>query len=58
MIKGQDIYVAASIGIATNTTDYDSPVEVMRDADLAMYRTKRLGKARCEVYDQAMQRWQ
>ena len=44
----------ASIGIALSATGYDTPVELLRDADTAMYRAKSLGKARPIVFDQAM----
>jgi predicted signal transduction protein with EAL and GGDEF domain len=53
-IEGQDVYVTASIGIASSASRYNSADEVLRDADLAMYRAKSTGKARSEVYDQTM----
>jgi diguanylate cyclase (GGDEF)-like protein len=53
-IEDQEIYITASIGIATSATDYSSADEVVRDADLAMYRAKFLGKARSELYDETM----
>jgi diguanylate cyclase (GGDEF)-like protein len=53
-IEGQQVYVSASIGIASSGTGYTSADAVVRDADLAMYRAKALGKARYEVYDRAM----
>jgi diguanylate cyclase (GGDEF)-like protein len=54
VIEGQEIHITASIGIATSATGYDSADEVVRDADLAMYRAKSLGKARSELYDETM----
>jgi diguanylate cyclase (GGDEF)-like protein len=54
MIEGQEIYITASIGIATSATNYKSAEEVVRDADLAMYRAKLLGKSRSELYDETM----
>jgi diguanylate cyclase (GGDEF)-like protein len=51
-IEGQEIYTSASIGIASSTTGYSSADDILRDADLAMYRAKALGKARTELYDQ------
>jgi EAL domain-containing protein (putative c-di-GMP-specific phosphodiesterase class I) len=53
-LTGQDVYTTASIGIASSVTCYASATEVLRDADLAMYRAKAQGKARYEVYNEAM----
>lgn len=50
-IAGQDIYISASIGIVWNSTDHKTPDEIIRDADLAMYRAKVKGKARYEIFD-------
>jgi predicted signal transduction protein with EAL and GGDEF domain len=33
---------------------YMRPAEMLRDADIAMYHAKALGKARCEVFDPAL----
>jgi len=50
----QEVYTSASIGIAVGLPTHGSPDEVLRDADLAMYRAKSLGKARSELYDRTM----
>jgi predicted signal transduction protein with EAL and GGDEF domain len=50
----RELYTTASIGVASSATGYESADDVLRDADIAMYRAKQLGRARCEVYDQAM----
>jgi EAL domain-containing protein (putative c-di-GMP-specific phosphodiesterase class I) len=42
------------VGIALSTSPHNSAEDLLRDADLAMYRAKTLGKARCEVFDTAM----
>ncbi|MDZ4874472.1 MAG: hypothetical protein CLLPBCKN_003868 [Chroococcidiopsis cubana SAG 39.79] len=39
-LDGQEVFTAASIGIALSTTGYDNSEDVLRDADLAMYRAK------------------
>ena len=44
------MYASASIGIAITQTGYDSPDDVLRDADIAMYRAKELGKQRYELF--------
>ncbi|HKT67850.1 MAG TPA: diguanylate cyclase, partial [Terriglobales bacterium] len=54
LINRQEVVVSASIGIALSTTLRTAAEEVLRDAEIAMYRAKRAGKARCEVFDTAM----
>ena len=49
-----EIFTTVSIGVAVSTTGYDDPQDVLRDADIAMYRAKTRGKARHEVFDTAM----
>jgi PAS domain S-box-containing protein len=53
-VNGEEIVISASIGIASSTTPHTGAEELVRDADIAMYRAKRAGKARCEVSDPAM----
>ncbi len=53
-IDGKEIFVTASFGVAMSTNDYSQPEEILRDADIAMYRAKEFGKERIEVYDKAM----
>jgi diguanylate cyclase (GGDEF)-like protein/PAS domain S-box-containing protein len=48
------IFSSASIGIVLSTTGYNRPEDVLRDADIAMYRAKANGKARYEIFDPAM----
>jgi diguanylate cyclase (GGDEF)-like protein len=47
-------FATASIGIAFSSTGYDRPDDILRDADIAMYRAKENGKARYEVFDHGM----
>jgi len=54
LVGGSEIRSSASIGIALTSKEYQLPEEVLRDADITMYRAKALGKARCEVFDPAM----
>ncbi|MGA9507724.1 MAG: EAL domain-containing protein [Candidatus Sulfotelmatobacter sp.] len=53
-IKGRQIVINASIGVALNASSYGKPEELVRDAEIAMYRAKQSGKARCEVFDAGM----
>jgi predicted signal transduction protein with EAL and GGDEF domain len=51
---GQEIFVSASVGIALSTTPHNTADDLIRDADIAMYRAKSLGKARIEIFDTEM----
>jgi PAS domain S-box-containing protein len=53
-IKGRQIVIKASIGAALSANSYNKPEELVRDAEIAMYRAKQSGKARCEVFDSGM----
>jgi len=48
------VFTSTSIGIAFSSQGYDQPEQLLRDADIAMYRAKTLGKARYEVFDTTM----
>ncbi|HKO54435.1 MAG TPA: diguanylate cyclase, partial [Thermoanaerobaculia bacterium] len=50
----RELFTTASIGIALSPTGYERPEDVLRDADIAMYRAKARGKARHEVFDKTM----
>ena len=53
-MEGHEIVVTASIGIAFNIDSKTDAPDLLRDAEIAMYRAKHTGKARCEVFDNAM----
>ncbi len=48
------LYTSASIGIVLNDEFHTTAGDILRDADIAMYRAKETGKARCVVFDQTM----
>lgn len=54
VVEGREVFISASIGIALSTTPRERAEELLRDADIAMYRAKTLGKSRCEFFDQEM----
>ncbi len=54
-VSGHEIVITASIGIAFSGGTATNASDVLRDAEMAMYRAKDGGKARCEVFDSAMQ---
>ena len=53
-VYGHEVLVSASIGIAFGTLDHNTPEQVLRDADYAMYQAKANGHARHEVFDGSM----
>jgi diguanylate cyclase (GGDEF)-like protein/PAS domain S-box-containing protein len=54
VVGGQELFPTASIGIALYNQNYQSPEEILRDADTAMYSAKALGKGRYEIFDANM----
>lgn len=50
-IDGRDLYVTASIGISVSIAGRERPGDLLRNADLAMYRAKRGGKDNYNVFD-------
>jgi diguanylate cyclase (GGDEF)-like protein/PAS domain S-box-containing protein len=54
LIGGQELFPSASMGISLYNPSYQSPEELLRDADTAMYSAKALGKGRYEVFDASM----
>jgi len=53
-VTGHEIVISASIGIAFSDSGRAEAQEILHDAEIAMYRAKHTGKARCEVFDIAM----
>ncbi len=53
-IAGQEIVLTASIGIALYDGPDEDPAELLREAEIAMYRAKRAGPDRIEIFNVAM----
>jgi diguanylate cyclase (GGDEF)-like protein len=53
-VVGEEILIHASIGIATSSAHKRTTEELLRDADVAMYTAKTLGKGRWEHFAPAM----
>jgi diguanylate cyclase len=49
-VGGLDLFVTVSIGISIYPSDSHEPEDLIRNADLAMYRAKTIGKNRFEFY--------
>lgn len=45
LIAGREVHVTASIGVVVNEGRYASAVDLLRDADIAMYQAKGRGRA-------------
>ncbi|MEJ7786375.1 MAG: bifunctional diguanylate cyclase/phosphodiesterase [Solirubrobacteraceae bacterium] len=54
VIEGEEVRVAASVGIATTTCGDTTPETLLQEADVAMYRAKARGGNRWELFDDAM----
>ena len=54
VISGRELTVSASVGIAVAETGLETPDELVRDADAAMYRAKERGGGRFDVFDSAL----
>lgn len=52
-LSGRAVFITPSVGIAFGTAA-DEPAEILRAADLAMYRAKARGKARVAVFEPGM----
>ncbi len=53
-LNGHTVSITTSIGIVLSVTGYQRAEDILRDADIAMYRAKANGKARYEIFDPAM----
>lgn len=54
LIEGTRIQITASVGIAIHTQEVQDPDELLRNADIAMYRAKGAGRDRAMVFDDGM----
>ncbi len=53
-LGGHSVTVSTSVGVAFGNPTYVRPEEMLRDADIAMYRAKSLGKARHALFDETL----
>jgi diguanylate cyclase (GGDEF)-like protein len=54
-IDGTDLTLSTSIGVAFGDPRHETADEVLRDADAAMYRAKKGGRGRYEMFDESLQ---
>jgi diguanylate cyclase (GGDEF)-like protein/PAS domain S-box-containing protein len=53
-LDGHQLFVTVSTGVVLGGANYERPEQLMRDADIAMYRAKSAGRARYEIFDDTM----
>jgi diguanylate cyclase (GGDEF)-like protein/PAS domain S-box-containing protein len=53
-LSGKEIFTTASMGAAHSSEGYGRPEDILRDAELAMYKAKELGKAQAVAFDPNM----
>jgi diguanylate cyclase (GGDEF)-like protein/PAS domain S-box-containing protein len=54
LVAGRELVVSASVGVSVASTGQESPDELMRWADAAMYRAKDLGRNRVVMFDDTL----
>ena len=54
LVAGTELSTSASIGITFSALGYTNPEDVLRDADIAMYKAKAAGKARYALFDASL----
>ncbi len=55
IVSGRDVFTSASIGIVVaSAPGYQASADVLRDADVALYRAKDLGQGRYVLFDSDM----
>ena len=53
-VGGKELFTSASIGITLGERRYHKAEELLRDADVAMYRAKAHGRQRFEIFDERL----
>lgn len=53
-IEGREIHIGASIGISVFPEDTNDPLQLLKNADAAMYRSKQLGRGTYQFYREEM----
>ena len=61
MVQGVEVELSVSVGVAVSlpahmegASGQEAAIELLRNADIAMYQAKRRGRSRCELYTDAM----
>lgn len=49
-LENSNVHISASVGIALYPDNSDTPTELLKQADVAMYRAKEQGRSRCSIF--------
>ena len=53
-ISGHELFMTASIGISVFPEDGQEPESLLKNADIALYRSKEQGRGNCQLYNATM----
>ncbi len=53
-LSSRELFTSTSVGIAVGSTSYERTEDLLRDADLAMYRAKKNGRGQYAIFDPTM----
>jgi diguanylate cyclase (GGDEF)-like protein/PAS domain S-box-containing protein len=53
-LEGQEVHISASIGVTICPLDHDDPQQIVKNADMAMYRAKNTGRSNYQFYKEEM----
>lgn len=53
-IQGRQVFISSSIGLTFSESSYNSALEILRDADIAMGKAKQKGRGKYEIFNQEM----
>ena len=53
-IEGRELHINASVGVVLSALGYERAADILRDADIAMYRAKALGRGEHALFDAPM----
>ncbi|MGH6885790.1 MAG: putative bifunctional diguanylate cyclase/phosphodiesterase, partial [Geminicoccales bacterium] len=54
VLEGHEIHISASVGITVFPNDHRDPLNLVKSADMAMYRAKTTGRASYQYYEHGM----
>ncbi len=54
VISGREVFISSSIGIVISNASYQNASDLLRNADLAMYRAKQAGRNQYALFDPTM----